>query len=57
MLSISHKELERKVEKLKHVKWAVMQPKIKKVITFFLYVNLVNKSYWIGEGRLKEGWA
>ena len=51
MLSISRKELERKVEKLKHVKWAVMQPKTRKVIT------LVNKSYWIGEGRLKEGWA
>ena len=56
MLSISHKELERKVEKLKHVKWAVMQPKLKKSHNF-LYVNLVNKSYWIGEGRLKEGWA
>ena len=33
MLSIPRKDLERKVEKLKHMKWAVMQPKIKKVIT------------------------
>ena len=36
MLSISRKELERKVEKLKHVKLAVMQPKIKKSHNFFL---------------------
>ena len=30
MGSILHKELERKVEKLKHMKLEVMQPKIKK---------------------------
>ena len=29
MVSILHKELERKVEKLKHMKLEVMQPKIK----------------------------
>ena len=29
MVSILHKELERKVEKFKHMKFEVMQPKIK----------------------------
>ena len=33
IVSDPHKELERKVEKLKHMKLEVMQPKIKKVIT------------------------
>ena len=58
IVSDPHKELERKVEKLKHMKLEVMQPKIKKSDNF-LYVNLVNKPYRIG-GRgggagLKEG--
>ena len=51
MVSIRHKELEHKVEKLKHMKLEVMLPKIKNKIN-----PNVNKPYWISPYEVLQSW-
>ena len=46
MVTILHRELERKVEKVKHMKLEVMQPKTK-IVNFFVK----NKDWGRGGGR------